>query len=158
MKCQNCNKNEATTFIKQNINGKGSEMHLCSDCALLLGYQGFGAFVNPFELFSNVFSPERKGVKETKRCKECGISFDEIVKSGRVGCPACYTEFFEQLSPTIKKLHGNSRHMGTHPVSSSAEPAENKLDELKKQLEKAVEEQNYEQAAVIRDKIKEMEA
>lgn len=154
MKCQKCN-NEATAFIKQNINGNITEMHLCKDCASKLGYQGFSDFVNPFELFSSVFSPERKSVSSAKRCSKCGISFAEIVNSGRAGCADCYTEFYEQLNPTIRKIHGNSKHLSAPVVYKTKEPT---VEELKRQLNRMVEEQNYEQAAVLRDKIREMEA
>lgn len=155
MKCQKCNNAEATAFIKKNINGKVTEMHLCSECASKLGYYGFGNFVNPFELFSSMFSPENKGVKASKRCSGCGISFDEIVKSGRAGCPKCYSDFYAELNPTIRKIHGNAKHQTKPVVCKKEEPS---VEELKAQLQRAVEEQNYEQAAVLRDKIKEMEA
>ncbi len=159
MKCQKCNKAEATAFIKQNINGVVSEMHLCSDCAAALGYQGFHNFVNPFEIFSSVFSPERKSVSAAKRCSECGISFAEIVKSGRAGCAHCYTDFYEELSPTIRKIHGNSKHLSNYTAAKTDQVnAEPTIEELKKELERAVELQNYEQAAVLRDKIKERQA
>ncbi|MBQ8533960.1 MAG: UvrB/UvrC motif-containing protein [Clostridia bacterium] len=156
MKCQKCNAAEATAYIKQNINGKVTEMHLCSDCAASLGYQGFHNVVNPFEIFSSVFSPERKSVSSAKRCSKCNISFAEIVKTGRVGCPDCYTEFGQELDPTIKKIHGNAKHLNnTHTTLQSDEPT---IEQLQNELQKAVEEQNYEQAAVLRDKIKERQA
>ncbi|MGN1080696.1 MAG: UvrB/UvrC motif-containing protein [Acutalibacteraceae bacterium] len=166
MKCQNCN-NEATTHIKQNINGKITELHLCGECAAKMGYdtvsgfENLGAFMNPFELISSVFAPGKAGLGtgKVKRCSGCGISFDEIAKTGRAGCPKCYEEFYSELMPSIRKIHGNAKHMGRLPKEAGSEAkAERTVAELKEKLAKAVEEQNFEEAARLRDEIKGLEA
>ena len=98
------------------------------------------------------------------RCPCCGISFEEIAKSGEVGCADCYQFFRTRLTPTIEKLHGKAGHLGKvprrkqeeqKPVEKEQEP--NPLAKLKEELARAIEAQEFEQAAVLRDKIKEME-
>lgn len=166
MKCQNCGVNEATTHIKRIVNGKADEAHLCTECAAKLGVDKnpgaagmFTGFMNPFEIFSSVFSPAQVQGGKVKRCSECGISFDEIAKSGKVGCPHCYTEFYEELMPSVRKIHGNAKHMGSLPKEAGSQAkAERSAEELKEKLRLAVEQQNYEEAARLRDMIKELEA
>ena len=99
MLCQNCGKNEATTHIKQVINGDTAERHLCSDCAEHLGYgdafSGFGFDVAG--LFGNFFGDAVHSLgapRKVVRCPKCGSSFNDIVREGRVGCAECYKVFY----------------------------------------------------------------
>ncbi|MCC8015976.1 MAG: UvrB/UvrC motif-containing protein [Clostridiales bacterium] len=167
MKCQHCNKNEATTYIKRNINGKVTEMHLCSECAAKLGVmQEFG----PESFFADSFLgnllgagiPAMNIISGIDRCEYCGSTFNDIVNSGKVGCSNCYSKFSDKLEPSIVKLHGNTSHIGKHltytQVDDEGEKAEEKqpdeLTKLKNELKQAVKEQRFEDAAVLRDKIK----
>ena len=97
---------------------------------------------------------------QATRCEFCGSSYSEIAKSGHVGCAKCYEIFADQLYPSINRIHGNTTHCGKNSkLKSKAEPTkEDKLKKLKAELEKAISEQNFEYAAELRDKIKEMEA
>lgn len=163
MLCQNCGKNEATTHIKQNVNGKRTEYHLCSACAEQMGY---GDIFSDFSfgmdnMLSNFFSdfPLSLGSSSnTVRCKKCGSSFEEIVSSGMLGCDECYDTFKNRLSPLLQRIHGKSHHVGKI-ANSMGEQAkkQSKLECLKNELKQAVETQDYEQAAILRDKIKEIE-
>ncbi len=163
MFCEKCNKNEATTFIKQNINGKKTEMHLCADCAKEMGMDNL---FEPFSIdsfFGNFLGASNAALNSIagiERCASCGSSFNDIVRSGRVGCADCYDKFFDKLEPSIRKLHGNIKHVGKNVTyTEEQEPKEEKseLDKLKDELKQAVKNQEFEQAAVIRDKIKELE-
>ena len=164
MKCQSCGKKEATVRYYENINGEKQELHLCSDCAQNLG----------FTSFSNIFSPifaSLQGynlMEEPEVCKVCGYSFDDYLKTGFFGCPNCYESFSDRLDDLFIKLHGKSRHVKT--LNSSKENSKkkitkkdnkdtssNELEKLKTKLEKLVKDEKYEEAAVIRDKIKEIE-
>ena len=162
MLCQNCGKNEATTHIKQVINGDTAERHLCSECAEHLGYgdafSGFGFDVAG--LFGNFFGDAVHSLgapRKVVRCPKCGSSFNDIVREGRVGCAECYKVFYNEL----KRIHGQIHHSGK--IASTAEPVseeEAKIDEkeeLKKQMDEAVAAQNFELAAQLRDRIKELE-
>ena len=90
MLCQNCGKNEATTHIKQIVNGDMAESHLCAECAKNLGYSdmlsGFGLDLSEFlgGFLGDMMPALTRGNSE--RCPKCGTSFSDIVRSGRVGC------------------------------------------------------------------------
>lgn len=116
MLCQNCKKNEAYMHLKRIVNGSAQEVHLCADCARSLGYAagfsefGFGALLSDF-LGRGEGAPG--GVSQ--RCPVCKKSFEDIVSDGKVGCPECYDVFYDRLSPTLKKIHGNLKHNGKAP-------------------------------------------
>lgn len=164
MKCQHCNHNEATTHIKKNVNGNVTEMHLCSDCARKLGVM---EEFSPESFFNDTFFgnflgagvPAMNILSGIDHCEYCGSTFNDIVKSGRVGCANCYSKFEDRLQPTITKMHGNAKHIGknvTYTEEKEAEPEISELDKLKNDLKLAIKEQRFEDAAVLRDKINEM--
>ena len=115
MLCQSCGKNEATTHIKQIINGEMSESHLCAACSGNMGYDdmidSFGFSVS--RLLGGVpRSPARqKQMENAVHCKTCGATFDEIMQTGKVGCSDCYACFADSLMPIIKKIHGKTAHI-----------------------------------------------
>ncbi len=165
MLCQNCGKNEATTHIKQIINGDMAESHLCSDCAAHLGYSdmfsGFG--LNLSELFGGFLGDMKPAVSAGKapRCPKCGSSFDEIVRDGKVGCADCYRTFYDRLLPSIQRIHGKIKHSGKTVVAAPAQPKvetkEEKIEKLKAAMNDSVAKQDFENAAKIRDEIKLLE-
>ncbi len=172
MKCTHCNEREANTHIKRIINGKKEEMHLCEECARELGVMEEFSF-EPFSadsLFSNLLSSGAKAFNTLTgidRCTYCGSSWNDIVNSGSLGCAHCYDRFEERLAPSIEQLHGRTKHVGK-TISYTEEPeAEEKKEEktekkdtvesLKAELKKAIQEQRFEDAAVIRDKIKSLD-
>ena len=168
MLCQNCKKHEATTHIKSVVNGEYTQLHLCSDCAGKLGYgdvfSGFGFDLGDF--FGNFFSKPKSMIASSKieRCEKCGMSFEEIVKTGKIGCADCYEKFYEMLLPSIQRIHGKTQHNGkTAVISEKVEVKKEKtkeeiIEEFKDEMKTAIEEQNFERAAELRDKIKEMES
>lgn len=170
MLCQHCNQNEATTHIKKNINGKREEMHLCSDCARELGVMEEFRVPSVSDFFGESFLGNFLGagvaamnsLAGVERCSTCGSSFNDIVKGGHIGCSDCYDKFADRLEPSIRKIHGKTKHIGkfiSYDESNEPEKAESKketdeLEQLKEQLQKAISEQRFEDAAVLRDKIK----
>ena len=113
MLCQSCKKNQATTHIKNIVNGELTEMHLCSECAAKQGYSN--VFDHMFDIgsFMSGFMGEPSFALATeKHCPNCGITFSQITKSGRVGCAKCYDVFYDRLIPSIKRIHGNTFHTG----------------------------------------------
>lgn len=169
MICQHCNQNEATTHIKKNINGKVTQMHLCSHCAEELGVMDEFKMPTMSDLFGDSFLGNFLGagvasmnsLAGVERCQSCGSSFSDIVKSGHIGCSDCYEKFAEKLEPSIKKIHGKTKHIGKF-VSYNEDEAvqkktnESEIDILKGKLKQAVKEQRFEDAAVLRDKINEL--
>ena len=168
MRCQHCNQNEATTFIKKNINGHKEEMHLCSECAKKMGYTNvFGDMEDEFSNFlGSFFGNVLPARTQATRCEFCGSTYSDIAKSGHVGCANCYNVFADELFPSIRRIHGNTTHCGKNSrlaeKAKNSKPAEetkeDKIKRLKAELDKAVKEQNFEHAAELRDKIKELEA
>lgn len=166
MKCQKCGANNANTHIKTIVNGEFKEYDLCSDCAKQMGYTNiFGDIENEFSNFlGSFFGNVLPARTQATRCEFCGSSYSDIAKSGHVGCANCYSVFGEQLLPSIRRMHGNTAHCGKNSgkaekqsVKPQEETKEQKLERLKSELDKAVQEQNFEHAAELRDKIKEME-
>lgn len=168
MLCQNCKKHEATSHIKSVVNGEYTQLHLCSSCAGKLGYgdvfSGFGFDLGDF--FGNFFSKPKASLasSNTVRCSKCGMSFEEIVKTGKIGCADCYEKFYEMLLPSIQRIHGKTQHNGKtakvaeHSGDKKEKTKEEIIEELKAEMKVAIEEQNFEKAAELRDKIKGMES
>ncbi|MBQ6163596.1 MAG: UvrB/UvrC motif-containing protein [Clostridia bacterium] len=168
MLCQNCKRNEASTHIRRIVNGTAAEYHLCPECADKLGYASSlgGLGLGLGELFGSFLGdiPISRLSNRVLRCEKCGCSFDDIVKSGKVGCADCYELYYDKLLPSLRKIHGQTVHVGKKPRGSEGEtsrqsaPAADKTAELKQKLADAITEQNFELAAVLRDEIRRTEA
>ena len=156
MLCENCNQNNATTHIKRTVNGVTKEYYLCPYCASKFGMSNF-SFFDMSDLFNSVFE-NKKFVKEEKRCKSCNTSFNEIAKSGKLGCPECYREFREEISPSLLKIHGKNKHISNVSVkkstTSNKNENSNEIENLEKELKEAIATENFEKAAELRDIIK----
>ena len=153
MLCSKCHKNEASVYFKQNINGEVREYALCSQCAAEaeLGF-------TPLNLFGSMFA-EARPKTEHKRCTLCSSTFEEIKRKGKVGCAECYSVFADELGPMIESIHRGAKHNGRAPEGySEKRKAENELEKLKNELKNAIEREEYERAAELRDLIKEKEA
>lgn len=179
MLCENCQKREANVRYSENINGVKKELHLCEECSRRLGITDnmdfrmpalefsnlFGSFLEDFSS-STDFMPYLSGINGLK-CDSCDSTFDDIINTGRYGCPNCYDVFEDRMDPILKKLQGANRHNGrlgrisnnkvkfdsTEKLSNE----KNKLETLKDKLKKAIKEERYEDAAKIRDEIKKEE-
>jgi protein arginine kinase activator len=167
MLCDICQKKEATVHLTEIVNDKVTKMHLCEGCAKEKGDEmethfglsdllaGLADFAVPHEVKTG------KSVK----CPACGFTFSDFQKAGRLGCPNCYETFSTQLSALLKRIHGSDMHAGKSPLKVAAMPAKqqpknketNELQELKSRLQKAIASEAFEEAAVLRDKIKEIE-
>ena len=170
MLCQSCKKNQATTHIKNIVNGELTEKHLCSECAAKQGYSN--VFENMFDIgsFMSGFMGEPSFALATeKHCPNCGITFSQITKSGRVGCSKCYDVFYDRLLPSIKRIHGNTFHTGKRLRNPQLESGESSKSEVKTsskselellsdELQKAIKSQEFEKAAQLRDKINALKA
>ena len=166
MLCQHCKKHEATTVVKTMINGQYTEYRLCSDCARELGYDTmFPDFAADFGgLLSSFFSTALPAVSGATHCKSCGSTLNDIKRTGKVGCADCYDTFFSELLPTIRSVHGNTEHKGKRPDAieytvneEKPEETSDRLTQLKAELKQAIENENFERAAQLRDEIKGME-
>lgn len=165
MYCEECKKRPATVHLTQVFNGEKVESHLCEECANKKG----GFFFNLDNKFSipnllGSFFGNGYGVQgvsalpENKVCPNCGMNFANVGQTGRLGCNECYTVFEQELEPILRRVHGNSKHIGKVPSRGGARVlVRKKIENLKAALQKAVADEEYEKAAEIRDSIKEME-
>ena len=169
MICQHCNTHQATTHIKRVVNGQAEEFHLCQNCARESGLFGGGTPDFGFQL-SDLFSgflgssvkQQPAALVPALRCGLCGATLAEIAKSSRVGCAQCYETFHAQLKPTLQRIHGSLEHTGKTPEDGNPQlrarrEREQALAELREQIAQAVKDENYEQAAKLRDEIRRME-
>lgn len=183
MLCDNCGKKEANVRYSENINGRKKELNLCEECSQKLGITNmefnmpidfssfFGGFMEEFA--RPEFMPLLQEVKELK-CDQCGYTFDDIAKTGRLGCGNCYDVFEERLDPIIRRIQGANHHIGrtgklidnkveqksVSKVNAQKENEKkylNKLEQLQEELKQAIKEEKYEDAAKLRDEIKKIE-
>lgn len=167
MKCEHCKQNEATCFYEINTNGNLRSYSLCADCAAKMNFdgieptnpfEGFGADIN--QLFGTLFGVPTAKVtpKSTKTCPTCGATWREITTCGKVLCADCYNTFREEIEPTLRSLHGAATHAGRAPLKQRASREKDvKLSELRAALSKAIGEENFEEAATLRDRIRALE-
>lgn len=160
MLCEKCGKATATTHIRTVVNGVVREANLCSQCAKESGYAEF-SHNSLGDMLASMFGDVTSGISahDHKRCEVCGATFSDIAKSGKAGCAQCYTTFYSELLPYLKRVHGSTHHVGTVPNKAPlmAMPKEETLDSLRLELNRLVSEEMYEQAAVVRDKIRKLE-
>jgi len=146
MLCQKCLRNQATAHFTQIVNGQKKEMYLCPECAAKMD-------MSFPDIFSNMFFGDL--IFDDAICPECGTTFSQIKSIGTVGCPKCYDVFSETLLPYIKKIQGTDRHM---PAARKVSPPKKELltekEKLENKLKQAIEKEEYEQAAIIRDEIR----
>ena len=100
-------------------------------------------------------------------CDNCNLKFDDFINTGKFGCAKCYETFERKIDPILKNIHGSNRHIGRlgsiknisnkNVEEEKKDKKESKLDILKQDLKDAIKEERYEDAAVIRDKIKKLE-
>ncbi len=157
MLCDKCGQKTATTHIKTSINGIVEVHHLCAECAK--EHSG-GSSIMLDSLIGSFFGDSLKSNPVTdnrRRCEGCGLCFDDISRLGKVGCDKCYDTFLEQLLPSLQRMHGRSRHAGKIPNRiAPAVTTEDKISALSDEMQRAVDAQNFELAAKLRDQIKEL--
>lgn len=157
MLCDICHKNIATVHLTEIVNDKVAEMHICQACAKTKP-EGFTQQPNISDFLGGLVNADKvKKEEQAPKCPACGFNYNDFKKNGRLGCGQCYVTFRKQLLPLFKKIHGATRHTGKIPLDvKQSVSSEEKIKELNKQLERAIQLEEYEDAAKIRDKIKEL--
>jgi len=174
MLCEKCQKNEANIFLTQNTNGSITKMNLCSDCAGKMDKLGC-FFDAPFEVPFAGFAPISMGRSNSDAslvCPVCSTSLSTLIQGQKPGCPNCYEVFARYFSDYARQIHGSHLHRGKRPRSIFKEiPADNEplpensnspapqsdpLSKLKTDLQSAIESEEFEMAAALRDEIKKM--
>lgn len=160
MLCDICNKNPATVHLTEIIDEQMNELHLCEECASQKSVQmeqqfGLSDLLAGLAEF-NKPSLER-GAQDLK-CSNCGLTYNDFKKMGRLGCGECYSTFKKYLGSLLKRIHGSNLHVGKSPLKVAV-GLKKKIDlsGLRQKLQKAIETEAFEEAARLRDQIKEME-
>ena len=150
MLCEKCGKNNATVMYTQIINGQKSTLHICSSCA---------AQESIFENFGSLLSFSPREEFSVKMCPVCSTTISEFSKTGRLGCGECYKTFRKNADAMLKKIHGTSKHVTEkkEEIPLKEEKPKNETEALKDKLKAAIEEENFEEAARLRDTIRAME-
>ncbi|GLB61414.1 UvrB/UvrC motif-containing protein [Cytobacillus sp. NCCP-133] len=171
MICQECNQRPATLHFTKIINGEKAEFHLCEKCAhekgemFMLG-SGSGFSINNLLAGLLNIEPAFQGSnkdpfqqEKVLQCEQCSMTFQQFIKIGRFGCAHCYEAFKEQLSPILRRLHsGNTAHNGKIParIGGTIHLRRN-IDEFKHKLKEMIAQEEFEQAAELRDEIRKLE-
>ena len=174
MLCQKCNKKTASVFISSIINGQEKRVYLCHDCAKDYTLFNF-KFPDPFSIKGvmdkfktnedtlrdkeeNLLAIDKESEQEDIKCPNCCSTYNEYRETGKLGCSRCYEVFEKQLKPIIKNMYSYEEYIGKSPKKDNNRIYISKeIRILKEDLNKAVDQEEYEKAADIRDKIKELE-
>lgn len=163
MLCQHCQEREANVHISKSSNGQIEELHLCEQCAQKV--QGAQVLFQPGlilpDFLQALFGFSQMPAQPTQAeeaCPRCGMTFSQITQAGKLGCSVCYETFESQLEPLVRRIHGGGRHVGKIPMRKGAALREKvELSRLKEQLKSLVEQECFEQAAIVRDQIRQLE-
>lgn len=158
MKCQYC-PNEATEHFTKIVNKQKQELHLCPACAAK--HAGPVAELSLSAILQSLIGQHVSAVSEELsrlNCPTCGIKYMEFRSDGRLGCPADYEVFRAGLLPILQRIHRATRHVGKVPRRLAPESRAAEVLTLRQELRRAVDAENYELAAQLRDLIRQKEA
>ena len=157
MLCDICKQNVATVHLTQMVEGKTQKVDLCEACSKAKGVddpEGFSLADLLLGLGASQEMEQASGGSDVK-CPACGFTQADFKKAGRLGCAECYRTFAEGLEQLLKSMHKGTRHRGKVPAAlRETQDLTEKLKSLQKKLDKAVSEEDFEQAAHCRDEIK----
>lgn len=168
MICQECGERPASLHFTKIVNGEKTEFHICEACArekgeLLPGGQNGFSIHNllsgmlNFD-YLNQAAAKTKSAPTKLRCETCGLSYQQFSKIGRFGCSDCYRYFEPVLEPLFRRVHGNTTHSGKVPERTGGQlRRKRELSELKAKLNYLVAREEFEEAARVRDRIRELE-
>ena len=163
MFCDICGKIQATVHLTEIVNEQMSELHLCENCARQKSQQMESKF-GLADLLAGLADFGKNVDQETQikvKCPNCGLTYEDFRRIGRLGCSECYTAFRVYLNTLLKKIHGSNQHLGKVPKAATAAVKINKeksvLQELRIKLQRAIDAEEFEEAARLRDKIRDFE-
>ena len=155
MKCQKCSK-PATLHITEIEDGKPLEIHLCDECAR--EYLTLQPPTSANGLAEHLTKLDADASATDMVCPVCGATWDTFRHSGRLGCPSDYEAFAQGLLPLLESLHGATAHTGKTPRRGQPEDTRQaELRRLRQQLKEAIAQEAYEEAARIRDRLRELQ-
>jgi protein arginine kinase activator len=158
MLCQKCHSEVATVHYTEIRGDEMIEKHLCEKCARDKG------MTNPLKEIKFTIKDFLEGMLETEKtddsptCAVCGLTYNQFKEWGRLGCSECYNTFVSSLRPLFRRIHGASRHIGKSPAEDGDRSKQiHEIRLLRQQLKDAVAGENFEEAARLRDSIREIE-
>lgn len=168
MLCDECGKNKATVHLTEIINEQITKLNLCELCAKAKGsdveqHFGIGDLLAALSDVEAAQPAGTAGIPSKHKCPNCGLTYEDFKKIGRLGCGDCYAAFRANLVPLLKRIHGSTQHIGKYPdpLHVKEQKASTKIHEdleaAKQELFKAVKKEEFEEAATLRDKIKFLE-
>jgi protein arginine kinase activator len=155
-KCQICGKREATWLIIDVVSGGTPELRLCDDCAT----EKAKGKTSMTKFLAALVESSAKLIAQMSKlvCPRCGMSYRDFQTQQRLGCPNDYEAFRGPMNELLAKTHGETRHLGKVPVGADGRAARQaELRRLRQALRRAVEQEHYEQAVLLRDRIRQME-
>lgn len=169
MECQECHMRPATLHFTKIINGQKAEIHICEHCAKQKG--DFHPASNSFSIhnllsgllgFDELVEQTADTPFQTNelKCPECEMTYSQFVKRGKFGCAHCYDTFQAKLDPIFRRVHGgNTIHKGKIPKRIGGDiRTRREVDQLKQELQRHIEKEEFEQAAKVRDRIRALES
>ena len=159
--CDNCGSKPATVNLTQIENNEMFSYHLCEDCA---AQKGLEATTEPPtsplpDFLAQIGDEPRKEEISDSECSFCGLTFPAFRETGRLGCPHCYETFESHLRRLLRRVHGGTKHVGKIylPPDPTVSEIEKQMEALRRKLNRAVEAEDFERAAELRDKIRSLE-
>ncbi|MEJ2540058.1 MAG: UvrB/UvrC motif-containing protein [Gemmatimonadota bacterium] len=159
-RCEDCGVNDAVIRLTQVVNNEMTVVQLCESCAAARGVESGGDVSTPLSDFiAHVGGSAPSQVAQQLRCSFCGLTYGDFKKVGRLGCPECWTTFQASLEPLVRRIHGAVQHVGKVylPPDPSASERQKRLEGLRHRLHRAVQAEDFERAAEIRDRIRDLE-
>lgn len=171
MLCEQCGQRPASVHITKIVNNQKSEYHLCEECARARqeewSFPGFGAEpdFSLHKFLAGLLAHEPNWgagpgtvSEQGLQCRRCGLSYEQFRETGRLGCDECYTSFGEQLLPLLRRLHGSVQHVGKAPKRAAGRlRLQQDIERLRRELQELVAREEFEKAAQVRDRIRELE-
>lgn len=163
MMCDDCGKKPPKFHVTEIVNGKNKELHLCEECANKNEEFKLNSPFTIQSLLAGLFEiPTDADIKIEQLnehcCEGCGTRYNEFKESGKFGCSKCYSSFSEKLEPLLKKIHGHDAHVGKIPKRTGGTILVKKeIASLKNRLNQAVKNEEFEDAAKLRDEIKKLQ-
>lgn len=161
MVCESCGQRDAVVTLTKIVNNQMTTSHLCEQCAAAEGVEtteGPPNFPLTDFLAQMGDAPEPAGAADST-CGFCGLTFAQFRETGRLGCPHCYATFENHLRGLLRRIHGGTQHVGKVylPSDPTASERAKRLEGLRRRLQRAVESEDFERAAEIRDLIRSLE-
>ena len=157
MQCDVCKSKKATVFLTQIVKGEMQKINLCESCSKEKGIMDPTGFQLADVLLGFGHGEKLENMPQEKTCGACGMTQSTFRKTGRLGCAACYVTFGEGLETLLKAMHKGTRHIGKVPANAvNTADVEDRLAELRTLLKEAVDSEQFEEAARLRDELRKL--